>query len=114
MSENDGIEWALRSVEWAFSIGVQCCAVIPTRKGNGILDRLEQMGEFEEPNLSSLELVQKQGLELSTLGQRMFVDDWDAHRFSNCSDCEEERIHRIQEINLSQELLPEVQCHRCS
>ena len=31
MSEAEGVEWACRSIDFAFSIGVECCAVIPTR-----------------------------------------------------------------------------------
>ena len=39
-SEEEGLDWACRSIEFAFSNGVECCVVIPTRAGNGALDAL--------------------------------------------------------------------------
>ena len=35
LSEAEGIDWALRSLDFAFRAGVQCCTVVPTRSGNG-------------------------------------------------------------------------------
>ena len=34
MDEQQGVEWAVRSIDYAFSVGVQCCSVIPTLAGN--------------------------------------------------------------------------------
>ena len=38
LSEEEGVEWALRSVAFAFDAGVQCCSVVPVRAGNGKTD----------------------------------------------------------------------------
>ena len=35
LAEAEGVEWACRSLEFAFDNGVKCCVVIPTRSGNG-------------------------------------------------------------------------------
>ncbi|MEX0601320.1 MAG: radical SAM protein, partial [Rhodothermales bacterium] len=54
LSEAEGVDWALRSIEFAFDAGVTCCSVIPTRSGNGIMDRLEREGPFRPPSKSSI------------------------------------------------------------
>jgi hypothetical protein len=113
LSEEEGVEWALKSIDFAFKNGVECCAVIPTRKGNGIMDSLPE-GQFSEPALSSLESVSQHGLALCRSGQRLFVDIWDAERFSKCSHCFEQRSARLNEMNLRQVVLPEVDCPKCS
>jgi len=40
LSEEEGIFWAEKSIEFAFREGVECCTVIPVRPGNGALDEL--------------------------------------------------------------------------
>ena len=35
LTEDEGVEWAIRSIELAFEWGIECCSVIPTRAGNG-------------------------------------------------------------------------------
>ena len=55
LSEAEGIEWAIKSVAFAFDVGVNCCAVIPTRSGNGVLNQWQADGWFSEPRLASLE-----------------------------------------------------------
>ena len=41
LDESEGVDWALKSVEHAFDIGVRCCSLIPTRAGNGAMEALE-------------------------------------------------------------------------
>ena len=62
LTEPEGLEWAIKSIEHAFSRGVTCCAVIPTRAGNGIMEELAALGHFSPPRLSSLETVLTCGL----------------------------------------------------
>lgn len=100
MEETEGVEWAVRSLEYAFERGSGCCSIIPTRSGNGLMEVLEQSGDFLPPTGRSLERVLEQGLAL-TRG-RVFVDLWDAERFFPCSACRETRIARLQEMNLRQ------------
>lgn len=61
-NEDEGIEWALRSIEHAFARGVRCCSVIPVRGGNGILEQLAASGQYTPPRLASLERVLEQAL----------------------------------------------------
>ena len=110
LSEVEGVEWALKSIDHAFSRGVTCCAVIPTRAGNGIMEQLQAQGHFSSPRLSSLETVLTRGLAMKR--GRVFVDLWDARRFAECPHCAEARIQRLNRMNLSQAWEAPVRC-RC-
>jgi len=108
MTEDEGVYWAKRSLDFAFECGVDCCAVIPTRSGNGVLDKLEQSGLFHEPTIQSLEEVLDYGIGLKK--GRVFADLWDLDRFSNCDKCIEKSKKRMNEINLNQHSIPQVLC----
>jgi radical SAM enzyme (TIGR01210 family) len=108
LGEAEGIEWALRSIEHAFSVGVNCCSVVPTRAGNGVMERLAVDGWFAPPVLSSLETVLAAGLAMGR--GRVFVDVWDAERFATCPRCASERIARLRRMNLTQREEPLVAC----
>lgn len=111
LSEEEGVEWALKSIESAFDAGVSCCSIVPTRAGNGVMEQLETAGLFESPALASLETVQERGIQIGR--GRVFVDTWDADRFSTCPHCSKARIQRLVELNLSQRVTPRVLCHHC-
>ncbi len=108
MSEEEGIEWAVRSFTFAFDVGVQCCSIVPTRAGNGIMEQLEQDGHFAPPTLASLETVLEEGLRMQR--GRVFVDLWDVERFYACQHCGPARGVRLRQMNLTQRLLPAVSC----
>jgi hypothetical protein len=108
LEEQEGIDWAVRSLEHAFDQGARCCAVIPTRAGNGIMDRLQAAGNFTPPALRSLEQVLERGLRLGR--GRVFADLWDAERFAECPRCAGARIERVRRMNLLQKVLPAVEC----
>lgn len=110
-TEEEGVQRAIESVRFAFDHGVQCCAVIPTRTGNGIMEQLEQLGQFSSPGLASLENVLQE--TISWRRGRVFADLWDLHRFSDCAACFEARQTRLSEINLQQAILPPVACEVC-
>jgi radical SAM enzyme (TIGR01210 family) len=110
MNEAEGIEWALRSIEHAFDIGVRCCSVIPTRAGNGIMDELQRQGVFEPPRLLSLETMFDEALRLAQGRGRVFVDLWDVEQFARCSKCVSSRRDRLQTMNLRQTVEPVVEC----
>lgn len=101
-------EWALRSLEYAFALGVSCCTVIPTRGGNGIMESLADAGRFSPPSLAAVERVMERGLNLKT--GRVFVDLWDAARLASCPCCASARIERLRQMNLAQRILPSVPC----
>ena len=111
LTEEEGIEWAMKSIEFAFEAGVSCCSVVPTRAGNGIMEQLESNGLFASPQLSSMEIVQERGIQLNA--GRVFMDTWDAQKFAGCPDCAEQRIQRIADMNLGQEVAPRQACETC-
>ncbi len=112
LTEDEGVEWACRSLEWAFSVGVECCSVIPTRSGNGALDALEASGEFSPPRLRSLESVAEHGIGLGR--GRVFADLWDVERIADCPRCCVARIDRLRTLNLTQNEPPPVGCEVCT
>lgn len=112
LTESEGIEWAIQSLEYAFSLGVACCAVIPTRGGNGILERLSAAGQFTPPSIRSLEHVLEHGLSLG--GGLVLADLWDIERFYDCARCGPRRAARLAEMNLTQRVLPAVTCECCN
>ncbi|MFK7843698.1 MAG: radical SAM protein [Rhodothermales bacterium] len=111
LSEEEGIEWAIKSIEFAFQIGVQCCAVIPTRPGNGAIEQLEAKGQFSMPAISSIEHVLATGLSMQK--GRVFMDTWDLERFYDCKTCGPGRQERLHEMNLSQQITPAISCTHC-
>lgn len=108
LSEEEGVEWAKKSIDLAFEAGVECCAVIPTRPGNGALESLAQAELFHSPKISSLEEVLDYGISLKK--GRVFADLWDLEKFSDCDDCFATRVERLDQINLHQKNVPEVGC----
>ena len=112
LSEDEGVEWALRSIRFAFELEIACCSVVPTRASNGIMEQLERDGWLETPKLSSMEAVQERGIELEA--GRVFIDTWDAQNFSRCPGCSEQRIARISAMNLSQNIDPRIACAACN
>ncbi|MDA0809277.1 MAG: radical SAM protein [Planctomycetota bacterium] len=111
LTEEEGIEWAMRSIEFAFDQDVSCCSVVPTRAGNGIMEQLEVDDLFASPQLASMEIVQERGIQLGA--GRVFMDTWDAQKFASCSACSEPRIQRITDMNLSQQVVPRISCDEC-
>lgn len=107
-SEDEGTEWALASIRHAFAVGARCCSIIPTRAGNGVMDRLQQDGWFDPPKLASLERVLEEGIRLGR--GRVFADLWDAERLAACSRCTSQRIERLRQMNLTQTVLPPITC----
>ncbi len=104
----EGIEWALRSTEFASDAGVRCSTIIPTRPGNGIMHKLQNQGKYVPPTLDALEEVFEKAL--GSVGGRIFVDLWDLKQFSSCEKCFEERKNRLKQMNMQQRLLPSVNC----
>lgn len=108
MTEEDGVYWAERSIEFAFSAGTGTCTIIPVRGGNGIMENLRMEGHFMTPSIRSLEKVLEYGISLKS--GRVFADTWDLGLFSDCGECLPERTRRLTEMNLTQKILPEVKC----
>lgn len=108
LSEEEGVYWAGRSIDFAFDSGAECCIIIPVRAGNGAMDILADRGYFHSPSVKSLEKVIEYGISLRA--GRVFADLWDIEKFSSCSICADQRIKRLEIMNYSQEIVPQVLC----
>jgi radical SAM enzyme (TIGR01210 family) len=112
LSEIEGLEWAKRSLDFAFECGASVCALIPTRAGNGAMEALAASGEFAEPSIGSLESALEYGLSLGA--GRVFGDLWDIERFARCTICSEARIGRIRAMNATQRAPEAIRCDVCA
>ncbi|MDA1211869.1 MAG: radical SAM protein [Planctomycetota bacterium] len=111
MTEVEGIERALESISFAFDVGADVVSVIPTRGGNGIMERLAEAGAFHPPNLRSLERVLE--VALSWCRGRVFADVWDVNSISHCTNCVSMRKDRLHQMNITQQVPPHVSCEMC-
>jgi radical SAM enzyme (TIGR01210 family) len=111
MDDAEALEWAVKSASFAFDCGASVVTLIPTRGGNGAMERLQETGEFSPPRLAILERALE--LALNLRAGRVFADTWDLERFSDCSACLETRRQRLHNINLSQTPLPAIDCRVC-
>ena len=125
MHESLAVEWAIKSAEFAFV----CClasvvSLIPTRAGNGAMERLIENDEFAPPYLYTVEKALEECLARfctsrrssaseARLQRRVFVDTWNLEQFSRCPHCFEERRLRLCQMNLIQEILPAINCSFC-
>lgn len=108
LDELEGVDWALRSLEFAFDAGADVCSLIPTRGGNGALEQLAAQGRFAPPRLQSLERVLDTALPWRR--GRVFADLWEVERLAGGDCCRAARIQRLQQLNLTQQPLPAVDC----
>ena len=108
LSESEGIFWAERSIDFAFSAGVECCTVIPVRAGNGAMDLLMEKNYFAQPDIRSLEKVLEYGIRLNS--GRVFADVWDLVMFSSCKKCIDKRTNRLITLNLNQKITSPIRC----
>jgi radical SAM enzyme (TIGR01210 family) len=104
----ESIEWVFRTVQFAFESGAQCCSIIATRSGNGIMEKLAEQGLYVAPTLNMLEEVFETALLLKE--GRVFADTWDIGFLSNCQQCFPARKERLEMMNLHQEVYPRVSC----
>jgi radical SAM enzyme (TIGR01210 family) len=104
LSDAEGLEWARRSLDYAFGLGVECCSLIPTRAGNGALDDLARQDLFAPPSLEALEGAMEYGLSLGA--GRVLVDLWDIGHVSPEAPDRAARLVRLARMNLSQRYEP--------
>ena len=104
LSDAEGLEWARRSLDFAFGVGVEFCSLIPTRAGNGAMEELARAGLFAPPSLDSLERALEYGLSLRA--GRVLLDLWDIDRVSPEAPARAARLARLARMNLSQRVEP--------
>ena len=110
----EGVEWTVRTVEYAAARGAARIAVIPVRGGNGELERLQALGDFVPPTLAQLERALEQCLPIRSAV--ITADVWDVERLPACETCRAKRVVRIQSMNLSPspKSPPRVPCSACA
>jgi len=113
VTARESLDWARRSVEFAFDCGAEVVSLIPTRTGNGALDALEERGEFSPPDLAMLEEAIESGLAVARGRGRVLADLWDLERFSRCGLCFPRRAKRLRTMNLGQAAAPPLCCDAC-
>jgi len=111
LREAEALQWAQRSLDFAFQCGAAAATLIPTRGGNGALEALATQGEFDPPSIATLEACLEYGISLHQ--GRVFADLWDLQRFSQCGVCYEARAVRLQQMNLRQMISDRVDCCAC-
>lgn len=111
MTEEEAVHWAKRSLDHAFDCGATAVTLIPTRAGNGAVDALALAGEFEPPQLSTVEASMEYGLSLKQ--GRVFVDLWDQGASAACDGCRDARLDRLRAMNLEQAILARIRCSTC-
>jgi radical SAM enzyme (TIGR01210 family) len=104
LTDDEGVEWARRSLDFAFSLGAECCSLIPTRAGNGALEELAAQGLFAPPSLASLEHALEYGLSLQK--GRVLLDLWDIGHVSPDAPNRAARLARLTRMNLAQHVEP--------
>src|SRR5262249_19644286 len=106
------VEWTVRSAEFAASCGSAIVSIIPVRDGNGEIDRLAALGQFEPPTLRQLEQAVDRclGWPHTAVG----ADLWDIDRLSGCAVCRAARVDRLRRINLTGVSESVVQCDACA
>lgn len=110
----DQDEWLMRSIDTALACGATAVSLIPTRHGNGAMDRLASDGAFTPPHLRNLERSFALALTRPRpAGARVFADIWDLERFASCLHCLPGRRDRLRTMNLEQRPQAAVVCTHC-
>lgn len=108
----ESLHWAQRSLDFAFDCGATAASLIPTRGGNGAIEKLAHTGDFSPPRLTMLESAVEYGIGLQR--GRVFSDLWDLRRTDPCCmQCYPARIARLAEMNLQQQVLQSIECAQC-
>lgn len=68
------LEWACRSIDFAWQAGVDVVSLIPTRMGNGSMEDLSRRGLFSPPSWSTVELAFQYGI--GSNNGLVFMDLW--------------------------------------
>lgn len=111
MHSEASLEWAQRSLDFAFNCGATAATLIPTRGGNGAMESLAAAGEFAPPDLSIVEAAAKYGI--SQRRGRVFTDLWDVRRKGECAVCFDARLQRLRVMNLTQQVIERITCEAC-
>jgi radical SAM enzyme (TIGR01210 family) len=114
VADEDQDAWLIQSIDVAFASGASVVSLVPTRSGNGAMERLAAADLFREPSLGDVERSLAIGLAAAGGRGRVFVDLWGLQRFAFCPACFERRKTRLHTMNLAQTVsAPAAACARC-
>jgi hypothetical protein len=116
MLAEEAVDWAVRSVAMAIDARAGCITIIPTRGGNGLMEKFAAQGNFSPPTLTMLEDSFTGSLalpEFAAQRTRVFVDLWDLAKFHTCDRCGPLRKERLQQMNDQQKNLDTIICDCC-
>ena len=100
LDESEALDWACRSIDFAFDCGVNVVSLIATRAGNGALEELARQGEFSPPRFETLVSAFRHGVEAKR--GRVFVDLWQLEQaIANPEVIQGARSH-LEMVNRSQ------------
>ena len=112
MRAEEALTWAKRSIDFAFDCGATAVTLIPTRGGNGAMEKLAEADAFAAPPLAMLETAAEYGVHRGR--GRVFADTWDLKNSPGaCPVCMEARTERLREQNLTQRIPARVACSLC-
>lgn len=106
LTDSEALDWAQRSVDFAFDCGAAVVSLIPTRFGNGALEALAEAGQFAPPGFALVEAALEYGLHQRR--GRVLADLWDAERLGEEAGNLAARMARLRAMNLQQTVLPAV------
>lgn len=108
LDEPASVAAALEAIAFAVASGVRHVSLVPTRPGNGTLDRLGAEGLFRPVGAAAAEAVLERALG-DDPGAIVTLDGWDWGRLEgHCDACRDPRLARIAAMNLSQRVLAPV------
>lgn len=119
---DESIDWAVRSCRQAARWGAERVCLIPTRPGNGFVEISANELGWKPPTARQLEqafglLFQgKTGESMSGSSVPIYtVDlwDWDS-MLGICKDCSRQRFERLQQMNLTQQMVVEKSFEECA
>jgi archaeosine synthase beta-subunit len=114
VSDEDQDAWLIQSIDVSFASGASVVSLVPTRSGNGAIERLAAANLFREPSLGDVERSLAIGLAAAGGRGRVFVDLWGLQRFASCPACFERRKTRLHTMNLAQTVsAPSAACACC-
>lgn len=102
LDEAEALEWACRSIGFAFDCGAQTVSLIPTRAGNGALEWLAARNQFAAPKPETLEAALAHGLGLRR--GRVFADTWDLDRLEPDPVRRQSLRQRLEHANRTQQV----------
>jgi hypothetical protein len=106
---SEAMNLAQRSIDFAFECGSSIVSLIPARFGPKQLDAFAHTGDFAPPTFEMVEDCFDYGISLRR--GRVLVDLWDIAKLDRGSACVTDRVARLREMNLRQQVLPRIPAH---